>query len=186
MFEHYLRELQNYLTGKLGDRDAASDLAQECYLRGLAMQEKGETVSDARALLYRIANNLLIDRYRRQAVRSDVQSFEELEGGELQALAAEASEPETAAISAQTVAAMLAVIEALPPRCREAFLLFKFDGLSYREVAQRMGISVRTVEMQLQVAMSSCWACLEKVNPERRDALKKAGRQAKIPQSSDE
>eukprot|EP01032_Pedospumella_encystans_P004658 gene4658-5533_t len=53
-------------------------------------------------------------------------------------------------------------IDGLPPRCREAFVLYKFDGLSYAEVAERMGISVRTVEMQLRIAMAACWDCLER------------------------
>ena len=54
------------------------------------------------------------------------------------------------------------MIEALPPRCREAFVLNRFEGLSHQEVAERMGISVRTVEMQLRIAMAACWDCLER------------------------
>ena len=73
-------------------------------------------------------------------------------------------EPDTILSSGQGLAAMVATIDRLPPRCREAFVLYKFDGLSYAEVAERMGISVRTVEMQLRIAMQACWTCLDEVN----------------------
>jgi RNA polymerase sigma factor (sigma-70 family) len=76
----------------------------------------------------------------------------------------ETFEPDTILSSGQGLAAMVETIDRLPPRCREAFVLFKFDGLSYAEVAARMGISVRTVEMQLRIAMDACWACLERTN----------------------
>jgi len=165
MLEHYYRELQNYLTRKLNDPDAAADLAQESYLRVLGMQQTGEKVGEPRALLYRVANNLIVDRHRRVLVRSEEVLVEEgtLEGETL--AAPSAWEPEVAAMSAQGVDALLATIDALPPRCREVFILYKFDGLSYAEVGERLGISVRTVEMQLQIAMAACWVCLERLNP---------------------
>ena len=44
------------------------------------------------------------------------------------------------------------VMEAMPPRCREVFVMGCVDGLSYREIAERMGTSVNTVKTQMQVA----------------------------------
>lgn len=178
MLETYYRELQNFLTHRLRDSDAATDLAQESYLRVLGMQQAGERVEQPRALLYRIANNLIVDRHRRVEVRDQVVIADD-QLTNAQVAGPSAWEPEVAAMSAQAVESLLEAIDALPPRCREVFILYKFDGLSYADIGERMGISVRTVEMQLQIAMAACWACLERINPEGVDTLGLARRTGK-------
>ena len=69
--------------------------------------------------------------------------------------------PEAQAASAQGMAALLATIDALPLRCREAFILHKFDGLPQAEVAAHMGISRKMVEQHIQRAMLACRQCRE-------------------------
>jgi len=170
MLETYYQELRNYLTGKLKDSEAAADLAQESYLRLLGMQQSGEKIEEPRALLYRIANNLIVDRYRRTAVRENVLVTSN-SLSELDVAAPTACEPEAIAMSTEGLDTLLGVINSLPPRCREVFILFKFDGITYAEIGARMGISVRTVEMQLQIAMAACWSCLERIAPERKGNL---------------
>ena len=166
---HYYRELLNFLSRAVNDRHAAADLAQESYVRVLALQQSGEQVIEPRALLYRTARNLVIDRHRRSAVRDQMRDPDlDDDGGVdiVDSLAAPAaSEPETAAMSAQAVEAMLAVIAELPLRCREAFILHKFDGLSQAEVARRMGISVTMVERHIKLAMQACRRCLSSPYP---------------------
>ena len=158
MLEHYYRELLNFLSRAVRDRDAAADLTQESYARVLAAQRAGQAVQDPRALLYRTARNLVIDRHRRAGVRAETGEAGLPDDEALDGLAGPPSlEPDTILASRENLAAMAATIDKLPPRCREAFILYKFDGLSYAEIAGRMGISTRTVEMQLQIAMDACW-----------------------------
>ena len=57
MLERYYRELLNFLSRAVRDRDAAADLAQESYARVLAAQQAGQAVQDPRALLYRTARD---------------------------------------------------------------------------------------------------------------------------------
>ena len=54
-------------------------------------------------------------------------------------------------------------IDALPPRCKEAFTLFKFEGLSHIQIAQRMGISKNMVEKHIILGMKMCRKCLEEI-----------------------
>jgi RNA polymerase sigma-70 factor (ECF subfamily) len=63
------------------------------------------------------------------------------------------ADPETQLVSTETVKAVLAVIDQLPPRCKLIFKLIKEDGLKYKDVAELLGLSVKTVEAQLAIAM---------------------------------
>ena len=159
MLERYYREILSFLSGKVSDRSMAADLAQESYARVYAAQLSGAGIVNPRALLYRTARNLVIDHYRHAEVRTGV---------ELSACEAEAEqvhgprslEPEAAAASQQGIHALAQAIDNLPPRCREAFMLNRIEGLSYADVAARMGISVKMVEQHLKLALDACDRCL--------------------------
>lgn len=163
MLERYYQELLNFCSRTLRNRDAAADIVQESYARVLAVQHSGQAVPEPRALLYRTARNLQIDQYRRSEVRGETwhaATDAEASAAELDSLMApQATEPEEAASSAQGVNALLAAIDALPVRCREAFILHKFDGLPHSEVAERMGISRKMVEQHIKLAMEACRRC---------------------------
>lgn len=163
---HYYRELLNFLARAVDDRHAAADLAQESYVRVLTLQQSGQQVTQPRALLYRVARNLMIDQHRRGAVRSHDGdgADDEADGAQAMLAAPDVFEPETAAISRQGVEAMLAAIEQLPLRCREAFILHKFDGLSQAAVARQMDISVTMVERHIKLAMQACRRCQQQHN----------------------
>jgi RNA polymerase sigma-70 factor (ECF subfamily) len=157
VLERYHRELVCFLTRQVRDRDAAADLAQESFVRALDLQAAGKPVLDARALLYRIARNLVIDRHRRAQVRlhDDIDSLAE----DQLPTAPQHLQPEEALASQQVIGAYLIAIEALPPRCRQAFVLHVFDGLSHAEIAGQMGISVSMVEKHIVRGMLACKLC---------------------------
>lgn len=166
VLERYYRELLAFLSRSVNDRGAAVDLVQESYTRVLTAQQSGQSIRDPRALLYRTARNLVIDMHRRSEVRmaADAVSLDDEEAG-LDELAGPCSlEPETILASREGLEAVTSAIESLPLRCRETFILHKLDGLSYAEVAERMGVSTRTVEMQLRIAMNACWDRLDEIN----------------------
>ncbi|KQP37900.1 sigma-70 family RNA polymerase sigma factor [Pseudorhodoferax sp. Leaf274] len=166
MLERYHRELLNFLARQVRDRDAAADLAQESYVRVLAVQHAGQAIVDMRALLYRTAHNLLVDRHRRAAVRrhDDLDALAEHE----QPHAPAHLQPEEALAAMQVVRAYVATIEALPPRCREAFVLHVFDGLSHAQVGQHMGISASMVEKHIVRAMVACKLCARQLREGRQ------------------
>ncbi|ADX45698.1 RNA polymerase, sigma-24 subunit, ECF subfamily [Paracidovorax avenae ATCC 19860] len=154
MLERFYRELLNFLHRQVNDRDTAADLAQESYARVLAAQHAGPPVLDGRALLYRTARNLVIDQHRRAQVRHHESLDTVAEAGDPPA--PRYLQPEEALASRQTVGAYVQVIENLPPRCREAFVLHIIDGLPQAEIAQRMGISVSMVEKHVVRGTLAC------------------------------
>jgi len=139
------------------DPHAAADVVQESYARVLAVRNSGQAMPEPRALLYQTARRLIIDRHRRQAVRrhDDIDGIDELD----QNAAPAHLEPESVYAQEQHARAIVAAIEALPPRCREAFVLNRFHGLSHQEVAERMGISKNMVAQHIIRAMLACKAC---------------------------
>jgi RNA polymerase sigma-70 factor (ECF subfamily) len=187
---HYYQELLNYFARAVRSRDRASDLVHEAYTRVLALEQSGQVVEQPRALLYRTARNLLIDQHRRQAVRAPHTANDAADGpqgdeplpdvADLPAPAALG--PEAQAASAQGMAALLATIDALPLRCRQAFILHKFDGLPQAEVAARMGISRKMVEQHIQRAMLACRQCREALEQGRTSGAAAAG--ASSPQTA--
>jgi RNA polymerase sigma-70 factor (ECF subfamily) len=158
MFERYYREILGFLSGKVADRAMAADLTQESYARAYAAQGSGDGVNNPRAMLYRIARNLVIDHHRHAEVRTEVE-MPACEQAVATAPAPRSLEPEVATASRQGVLALAQAIDNLPPRCREAFMLNRFDGLSYAEVAGRMGISVKMVEQHISNALDACARC---------------------------
>lgn len=147
----YYRELLHYFARSLRDRDRAGDLVQETYARVLAVEQSGQAIAEPRALLYRTARNLLIDQQRHDALRQpDAQA--DLADIPLP----RAEQPEEIYAAGQRAQRLVAVIEQLPPRCKEAFVLHKFDGLSQAEVAERMGISRNMVERHVMLAVLAC------------------------------
>ena len=162
MLEHYHQELLNFLARQVNDRDLAADLVQESYARVLAAQASGKAITDARALLYRTARNLVIDQYRRAAVRRH-DNIDTLADDQIPA-APHHHHPEEALASLQVIRAYLATITGLPERCRQAFVLSVFEDLTHAQIAHQMGISVSMVEKHIVRAMVACRQCARRLS----------------------
>jgi RNA polymerase sigma-70 factor (ECF subfamily) len=97
----------------------------------------------------RIVGNLFIDLKRGK--QREAALFRPL--AEVELKPGNAIDPERVLAGKQELEQVLAAIEALPTRCREAFTLHRFHGLSYAAIARRMGVSTGTVEKQIAEAM---------------------------------
>lgn len=141
LFRNYYRPLCIYALHYLRDVAQAEDVVQDCFVRLL---ETGNMPQNGRAWLYTAVRNRCIDHLRRHnPLLTDVQP-EDLDGLISDEEAQERSIRE---------ARLWEAIDALPARCREVFLLAKRDGLTYREIAQHMGLSEKTVEHQVSKAL---------------------------------
>jgi len=130
------------------------DVVQEAFVR---FHRAGHdlTTPDARPLLFVIARNLQLDGWKsagREAARRSADDIHDLDAGP-RAVASEAPRPDQHLIGRQDLAAAAAVIRALPPRTRDAFLLHRFGEMSYRQIADRLGVSVSMVEKHIAEAL---------------------------------
>ncbi|MHB1327232.1 MAG: RNA polymerase sigma factor [Gemmatimonadales bacterium] len=148
LVQRYWSSLLGYAVRIIGSVDAAEDVAQETFCRLWDHRDRWNPTESVRGLLFRIARNLSISSRRRGMVHNRVTAV----------LALEPSVPATPldAVEADDLAGMLnRAIETLPARRREVFVLRCVHGLSYREVAEVMGISQQTVANQLSHALAS-------------------------------
>jgi RNA polymerase sigma factor (sigma-70 family) len=146
-------DLIRFFSARLRSMTAAEDLVQELYVK-ISQTSSGPT-TNPEALLFTIANNLMLDRQRgerRGRVRDErwTQTHLTVAGGQA---VQEAPSAESALAAKTRLTRMLALVEDLPPRTREAFRLHKLEGLSHAQTAQRMGISTKTVEKQISAAL---------------------------------
>ncbi|WCM87217.1 RNA polymerase sigma factor [Acidovorax sp. NCPPB 3576] len=161
---HY-GDLRRHLTYELRDPHYAADIAQSSFERvyaqavgakGSAPRESAAHSSAApiespRALLFRVARNLCIDDYRKRRVAQDWASQH---AGDERHGAVPSSE--YFAAQRQVLQRLVAMIEQLPPRRREVFLLFRAYGHTRTEIAERLGITEMAVAKHMVRATVDC------------------------------
>lgn len=143
-----------FLAARTRSMAQAEDLLQDLYIKVASV----EADADARApvaLLYKMAANLLVDQVRsaQRSARRDADWRREtrtvLAGEEVSGEAA----ADEAVIARERVRQLAEAVAALPPQMGRAFRLHKLDGLSQKETAQAMGVSVKMIEQHIQGAM---------------------------------
>lgn len=157
MVARYYRELLNFCARTVKNRDAAADVVQESYARFLSIQQSSVPIAEPRALLYQTARHVMVDMYRRERLREhdDLHALEEADQPSMPAHL----QPDAVLFSAQAVRAYVETIEALPPRCREAFILHAFEEMPYAQIARHMGTSVSMIEKHIARGRLACRAC---------------------------
>lgn len=155
LYTLYRRELLRFLTARTGDATEADDLMQELWIRVASAPTR--PIANGRAYLFRIANNLVLDRVRerrRREIRE--QKWSDAEHGTVPAsgeVADNRADIEAEMEARQEAAVLASAIANLPDGARRVLRLHKIDGLSHDEVAERLGISRSGVEKHMAVAM---------------------------------
>jgi len=155
LYRLYRKELVNYLSRMVNCHETAQDIAQESYLI-LTRTAADAVIEHPRGFLYRTANNLALDHLRHNKVlarhvviagHGDEHDYTSMENQ---------------LSNAQWLDLLRRTIAELPPRCRDAFILHKIRGLSYRETAELLGISESAVEKHIIKGLMHCRASLGK------------------------
>ncbi|WP_217473658.1 sigma-70 family RNA polymerase sigma factor [Stutzerimonas stutzeri] len=147
---HHYQEIIHYLSRRLGDRQAATDLAHDAFVRLLDRRAESD-IEQPRAFLFKTATNLSIDLHRRARVRRS-EPLDSLDHEQC----LDEHDPEEHAIQAQQLMLLRRALDELPAACREAFLLRKVEGCSHAEIAERLCLSRDMVEKHIVNAMKHC------------------------------
>lgn len=144
LFDKYYQPLFNFTVSRVRDSDIASDIVQETFVR---VWKNRESIKPKKAFfnyLATIASNLSKDHFRHQAVHQKHETQIE------STLYSSNPNPENRRENEYIQEKILEAIHThLPEKCRNIFILNRFDGLSSKEIADLMGLSIRTVENQL-------------------------------------
>jgi RNA polymerase sigma-70 factor (ECF subfamily) len=132
------------------------DLVQESYARVLRARDAGE-VRNPRSYLFTTARNAAFDLFRRRRVLA----LEPLDNHEVSSVIEERHNVVEAVSRAQEFELLHEAFRDLPERCRLIMTLQKIHGLSNREIAERLGISINTVNAQLVIGLIRCRAFLK-------------------------
>ncbi|MBL8268767.1 RNA polymerase sigma factor [Steroidobacter sp.] len=147
----YHAELLRILRARLPNAQDADDLAQEAYTRLLRYEGRIEP-DQLRPVLFRIASNLMTDHWRWMRLR---QAGTQLPIEELEFDSEEPSH-DRHVDAEQQLRRLEQVVLGMPEKRRLVFLLSRIEGLSNAEIATRCGISIKTVEKHLAIALAEC------------------------------
>lgn len=142
LYRSTVAPLRRYLTRLLGNSAEAQDIAHDAYLR-VYPHADNPAIEQPEAVLYTTARRLAINRLKRRSISpisNDSSSFD----------TAASATPGVAqqVMARQELKLLEAAIAGLPEGCRNVLLLRKVELLSHREIAERLGISISTVEKQ--------------------------------------
>ena len=149
--------LLRFLCRKLGSMSEAADVAQQTYEK-LLKSEQVDQINNPKAFVYKMAANLAIDTMRK---RSRTELSVEEEADEIELLPGSGSSPEDIVSSEQVILLIRQFISELPPKCRYAFLSYKFEDNDYKEIADQLGVSESMIRKYVLRAMAYCRDRLE-------------------------
>ena len=142
--------LMQFLRRSWPNKSDIDDLAQEVYARVYeAAREK--IPQPVKPFVFTIARNLLIDRVRHEQV-VPIEAVADLE---TLGVAVDAPGPDRNVMAQDELRRLQAALEKLPPRCREVVVLGRIEGLSGKEISQRLGIGASTVSEHLAIGMNT-------------------------------
>jgi RNA polymerase sigma factor (sigma-70 family) len=152
LFAEHRGALQAFLYRRIRRRPDAAELAQDVYVRLLRVPDIG-AIRDPGAYLYTVASNLARDHARRERQGRTVLDVDDpLVQEELAELPGIAGQLD----AEQRVKRLSEVLHQLPPKCHAALVLRYWQGLSYEEIAQRLGVSTHMVKKYLSQAIVHC------------------------------
>jgi RNA polymerase sigma-70 factor (family 1) len=145
LFQKHFETLRNYLYYRIGNEELATDIAQEAFMT-IWEKQLIKNPENVIGLIYKIAGNIMVSKYRRQQVelkfqksinsdQLDYSPEEELQFNEIQKKYEKA-------------------ISSLSENERTVFLLSRNDELKYHEIAERLNLSVKAVEKRMSKALA--------------------------------
>jgi RNA polymerase sigma-70 factor (family 1) len=147
VFRQYYAPLCRYARPILDDADEAEEVVQTVFLTLWERRESLLITTSLKAYLYRAVHNRCLNRLNQQSVQANHRSQAATE------LYADAVSPTEALLADELSTRLQRAIGRLPEQCRRAFELSRFEELSYKEIADHLGIAAKTVENQIGKAL---------------------------------
>lgn len=147
LFRNHYSPLCGYANMYLNDVDASEDMVQEVFMKLWKNREGLEIRTSIKSYLFRAVRNACLNMISHINIREEYKKHHELEVSEDEKNFTDES------IVSELEDKIRKSIDSLPVERRKVFVLSRFEGLKYREIAERLNISVKTVENQMSKAL---------------------------------
>ncbi|WP_321415021.1 sigma-70 family RNA polymerase sigma factor [uncultured Desulfobacter sp.] len=149
IFDIHYHNVYGFFLKRLDSPEDAADASQETFMR--VVRRNGTVKLDSPAgYIWRTAKNLVKEIKRAQALSSKWMSSKVMD---VDQHISQAPNPEEAMKFQNMNDDILNILNQLPPRCREVFILHRFKGLSHKQIAGKLNISPKTVENHMVNAL---------------------------------
>ncbi|MFY0605420.1 MAG: RNA polymerase sigma-70 factor [Cyclobacteriaceae bacterium] len=149
VFNQFYGLLKSYAMRFMDDPEDAEEIVQEVFVK---FWEKCESIapdSSIKSYLYRSVHNTCLNTIKHEKVKDSYRQY-------MVHMMEEASEDDFNEKETENLQKRIYdAVDDLPPRCSEIFKLSRFDGLKYQEIADHLGISIKTVEVQMGKALKN-------------------------------
>lgn len=148
LFELYYAPLSQFSYSITRSREIAEEIVSDVFLKIWMKRKSLLKIHNKHLYLYICTKNHSINRLIKEK-RTEAYSFEEC----LVEIRSVYFDPEQLMVTAEMLRRIQQAIQQLPPKCQLIFKLIKEDELHYKEVAELLGLSVKTVENQMTIAL---------------------------------
>jgi RNA polymerase sigma-70 factor (ECF subfamily) len=147
-YEEHKPWLYQWLCKKMSSQLDAADIAQDTFVRVL-LKEHVE-ITEPRAYLTRIAHGLMVNSLKRRDIERAYQATL------IDPYLLEYPSPEMQALVVEALLAIDEMLNTLPPKVKQAYLMMQLDGLKYKEIAEKLDVSIRTIASYIEKATIHC------------------------------
>jgi RNA polymerase sigma-70 factor (ECF subfamily) len=148
LFVSYHKRLVNFSQTITKSKESAEEVVSDVFLKIWTIRSTLTQIENFHLYIYIITKNLSINRVLKdQKLRSFSLDETTIDTRNLY------SSPEQLMITAEMQKRIRTAIQMLPPKCQLIFKLVREDGLKHKEVAELLGLSVKTVENQMTIAL---------------------------------
>jgi len=147
IFRTYYERLCNYANTILNDMDEAEEMVQSAFLNVWEKHDTLEIHTSVKSYLYRAVHNSCLNRVKHYKVRK---TYGDSVKNQTELLHDDASQD---LVGRELDSIVANAIDSLPDQCKLVFKLSRFENLTYAEIAEQLGISVKTVENHMVKAL---------------------------------
>ncbi|MFC2118915.1 RNA polymerase sigma factor [Bacteroidota bacterium] len=145
LFDNHFDSVRNYIFYRSGDKDLATDIAQDTFMR-IWEKKINFNADNPSALLYKIASNLFVSNYRRKKLALNFQLNIKSEES--------SNSPEDELRFKELNNKYNKALQQMPEKQRTVFLMSRLENLKYHEIAEAIGLSVKAIEKRMNLALT--------------------------------
>lgn len=155
LFKSYYPRLKNYLIRFVNDEEIANDIVQDCFLKVWEMHESLENTSLS-SLLFTMARNRCLNHIKHNGLINfqHLEYLENINGEENLYILDMGSDTDRGLIIDELKKQINITLNSLPKRCKEVFVLSRFQKMKNREIAEKLQISTTAVEKHISKALA--------------------------------